>query len=214
MIQKYWKEIILSLLALVVFVAMAQFSQLYQNDLQHMVEKAGVYAPLLYITISFLSIVVAPLGSGFLVPVAANAFGPFLAGVYSILGWFFGSVVAFYLARTYGHGAFEKWHMVQKIHTMEKHMHGSKLFFVLIGLRIGLPVDIMSYALGLFTHISYPLFISTTLLGITPFAFVFTYASVLPAWVQVVVSFASIASLFLAGYVLMRYTAVTNKNNL
>lgn len=180
--------VLVGLLSIVVFVGVAQVAQLYQDDLQRLMSISGVFAPFTYIGITISSIVFAPLGSGFLVPVAANAFGPFLAAVYSVFGWFAGSVIAFYLAREYGHGRIKQLKVCKRIREIEKDTSDIHLFVLLILLRTALPVDVFSYVLGLFSIISYQVFIWTTLIGITPFAFLFSYSSVLSVGYQVAVS--------------------------
>ena len=201
----YIKYIGAGIAATVLFVFMAQISQVYNADLQALVTSAGVFAPLMYMLINALAIVVAPISSGFLVPVAANAFGPFEAALYSIIGWFIGSVIAFYLARRYGHGKLQGMQVCKKIQTIEQDMSERQTYILILLLRMALPVDVLSYVLGLFTSISYKTFIWTTLIGIAPFAFLFAYSSVLSVWAQVAVSALGTVSLLLVLYFLITY---------
>ncbi len=202
---KLTNYIFFGILSIVVFVVLAQFSQIYSDDLKNLMLKASMFAPIAYIGITILSIVVAPLGSGFLVPLAANSFGPFITAIYSITGWFIGSIIAFYLAREYGHGKLQQLNICKKIKDLEVHSSKLHLYFVIILLRTAMPVDIMSYALGLFSSISYKTFIWTTIVGISPFAFLFSYASVLPIWTQVVVSLFSVSVFLYAVYFIKTY---------
>lgn len=49
-----------------------------------------------------------------------------------------------------------------------------------------MPVDVLSYALGLFSNMSHSAFLLATLLGVTPFAFVFSYLGSLPPGFQLI----------------------------
>jgi len=199
------KYLLGGIVATLIFVLMAQLSQAYNTDLQNFVLSAGIFAPAVYVVITIASIVFAPLGSGFLVPVAANAFGPLLAALYSLAGWFVGSLIAFYLARKYGHGKIKHVKICKKVHLLEKSLGKHHKYVVLILLRIALPVDVLSYTLGLFTSISYRVFIITTFIGIIPFALLFAYASVMPAIFQVVISVVSTVAFLSALYFLITY---------
>lgn len=42
--------------------------------------------------------------------------------------------------------------------------------------EVVVPVDILSYAVGLFVPMSYSAYLAATVLGVTPFAFVFAYS--------------------------------------
>ncbi len=202
--KKYYKYILVSVLGVVSFIFISNISQYYVGHLKDIALYYPVLAPLSYIFLSFLSIVIAPLGFSFLLPVAGNAFGPFWAGVYSILGWFLGSLVAFWLARRYGYGYVKSTKLAQKIQHIEEHSSIATKYLILIALRLSLPVDVLSYVLGLFTKISYKTYIVTTLIGISPFAFLFTYASVMSWEYQLKVSILSSLTFVLAVYVLLK----------
>lgn len=49
------------------------------------------------------------------------------------------------------------------------------LFIAVVFLRIALPVDLLSYALGLFGVMRFWPYIIATIIGVTPFAFIFSY---------------------------------------
>jgi len=50
---------------------------------------------------------------------------------------------------------------------------------------MGIPVDILSYAVGLFTDIHAITYFWATLVGIVPFAFIFSYAGMFPWYLQI-----------------------------
>ena len=49
-------------------------------------------------------------------------------------------------------------------------------FMSVVLLRMVLPVDVLSYALGFFSDISLWRYTTATIIGIAPFAFIFAYA--------------------------------------
>lgn len=183
--SKYLRYVFVGLFLVIFFIVAAQVSQVYSTSLQEFVFAIGIFAPLLYIFINIVATVLAPLSSAFLIPMAANSFGPLLTAIYSVAGWFIGSVIAFYLAREYGYGKVKNSHISKRIQTIEEEIPQGRKVLVMVLLRLSLPVDVLSYAFGLLTNVSYKTFIWTTLVGITPFAIMFSYASVLSVEYQV-----------------------------
>jgi uncharacterized membrane protein YdjX (TVP38/TMEM64 family) len=180
--------IISGIAAAVAFVVLAQWAQQHTELIQSFTTQAGWLGVLSYIGVMALSIVFAPLGTGFLLPVAANSYGPFLAAVYSIIGWTLGSVVAFWIAKTFRKKIIKHKDFRKKIQKYEKSIPKYQFYGLVILLRIALPVDLVSYALGFASSMSYRAFFLTTLIGVTPMTFVFTYASTSSLLVQVLAS--------------------------
>ena len=60
-----------------------------------------------------------------------------------------------------------------------------RLFFAVVFLRIAVPVDLLSYMLGLFAVMRFWPYMAATIIGITPFAFVFSYLADFNIWYQV-----------------------------
>lgn len=139
------------------------------------VEMNLAWGAAIYVFLEVLSIVVVPVATIVLVPVAVEFFGPFLAGIYSILGWAAGGALAFFIARHLGRPAVEKIFDIKEIKKYRRYISADINFWTVVALRLLLPVDILSYALGLFSLISFRNYMLATLIGITPFAFIFTY---------------------------------------
>jgi len=125
-------------------------------------------APLLYISLQALQVILAP------VPGEATGFiGGYLFGVwegllYSMIGLTLGSSVAFYLARWFRHffaARFESWEAFQRL---ERFMEGRGILAAFVCYLIpGFPKDYLSYFLGLF-DLPYPLFLGIMFLGRLP----------------------------------------------
>lgn len=202
--MKYTKYIIGALLTVVLFVALSQWSQQHAALLQDLTSQAGFVGVLSYILIMAASIVFAPLGTAFLLPVAAMSYGPFLAAVYSIVGWTIGSVGAFFIARHFGFRKYKETEFMRRIQSYEASVPKLQFYGLIVLFRIALPVDGMSYALGFVSTISYPAFLVTTVLGITPLAFVFTFATTLSATIQIAVGVFATVLFLTASYVAYR----------
>lgn len=200
-----------AMIGIVVFVLAAQWSQQHGELLQTVTHDAGLFGVVTYISVMALSIIVAPVGTGFLIPIAATSFGPFLAAVYSIIGWTLGSVVAFVITRYITRTVFSDVVMLKRIQEIEKRLPRWYLYGLIIALRMTLPVDVVSYVLAVASTISFQAFLMTTLIGIAPLAFVFTYASQSTLWVQVGVAIASMI-LFLGGLLYTRKILTDSKS--
>ncbi|KKQ46170.1 MAG: hypothetical protein US63_C0005G0012 [Candidatus Moranbacteria bacterium GW2011_GWC2_37_8] len=172
-----WKNyvsliVIALLIVVVIFFFMRQdtfqiFRQAVQNNL--------AWGAMVYILLEMVSIVVVPVTTIVLIPLAVEFFGPFLAAIYSIIGWAAGGALAFLIARKFGRPIVEKLFNIKEVEKYRKYISEDIGFWTVVLLRLLLPVDILSYALGLFSIISFRRYMLATLIGITPFAFIFSY---------------------------------------
>ena len=96
-------------------------------------------------------------------------FGWLATYLYTAIGIFLGTSIAFWLARICREPLLARFVSLQKIHQLEKQISGRKKFFALVGFRIfTVPViDITSYIAG-FTSISYKKFALATLIATLP----------------------------------------------
>ena len=135
---------------------------------------------IIYVLLVVLSIVIAPLTSIPLIPIVSQVWGVFLAAILTLIGGVIGSITAFYLARKYGKEYIEKFVSLDEVEKIEKVLPKKHVFFGLLGLRIVVPADILSYSLGLFTAIGFKMFFATTIIGLIPESFIFAYIGALP----------------------------------
>jgi len=70
---------------------------------------------------------------------------------------------------------------------LEKKIPKENLFLGIIFLRMVIPVDILSYALGLFSKIKTRDYLLATIIGVSPFAFIFAYLGRMPFYYQIFV---------------------------
>lgn len=203
---KYIQYIVGAVLATLAFVAISEVSQSYSDILQNLTEQAGLIGIVSYIGIMIISIVVAPIGTGFLLPVAANSWGPVTAAIYSITGWTIGAMIAFFLAKKYGLKLVKNVKTVQRLRAIEKAIPRRNAFLAVVLLRIALPVDLLSYALGIFSSMGYGMFFWSTVIGISPFAFIVTYAATSSVTLRIVVSALGSLVMFVGVYYVFSYS--------
>jgi len=104
------------------------------------------------------------------------------------VGWTIGSLIAFFLARKYGLAMVKNVKTITHLRALEQAIPKHNIFIAVVLLRIALPVDLLSYALGIFSTMTYRMFFLSTVLGISPFAFIFMYAATSTVTVQIWVS--------------------------
>lgn len=137
-----------------------------------------------YVMITIAAVVVAPVSTFPLLPLAVSMWGSFFAALFSIIGWSIGAAIAFGLARRFGKPFIAKIVSLEKIQRIEKLIPERNIFVSIILLRMALPVDVLSYALGLFSYVPFRFYVIATIIGVSPFAFIFSYAVLFPAWLQ------------------------------
>ena len=167
-----------------VFVLAAYLTQRNEEAVRALVAGGGKLGVLIYILITVLAIVAAPLTSIPLIPLAVRIWGIFPTSVFSVIGWTLGSLGAFWVARKFGVSLVSKIESVERIRSIAERVPKKKMFWYLIFLRMTIPVDVLSYALGLFTGVSWKMFFITTFLGVIPVTFVFSYVGSLPVGLQ------------------------------
>ena len=173
---------------LVVVLAFLFFSYLIQSNLDFFERLVtnNLIGMIVYVLLEISSIVIAPITTFPLIIVASNLWGWFLAGVLSITGWMIGAWIAFVIARKYGVKIIRKFISLENVHKIEKKIPREHLFWSVVLLRILIPTDVLSYALGIFTKMKTKNYLLATLIGITPFAFIFAYLGGVPIKYQII----------------------------
>ena len=138
---------------------------LLQNPqrLKGFITSFGTYSPLVYMVVQILQVIVAPIPGGAIEFLGGYLFGVKAGFIYSMIGLFWGSLLAFGLARI-----FEKW-AVEKLvskETIKKFDyligHEGVILSFLLFLIPGFPKDALCYILGLTPmHLGMFLIIST-----------------------------------------------------
>jgi len=171
-------------LIVIFFIVSSYFVQKYLVEISSMIGKS-FFGMLIYVGVVIIAIVIAPVSMVPLIPLASGVWGWFFSAILNIVGWTIGAVIAFYLARKYGVPLVEKFIPLERIHAAEKLVPKGNVFWSVVFLRMSVPVDILSYALGLFSKISLRRYVLATVIGVTPFAFVFAYMGTVSFYYQV-----------------------------
>jgi len=184
--KEHFKAAVPAVIVMALFAVSAYFSQRYGERLNVFVEGGGFFGMIVYVFIAIAATVVAPVSAAPLIPVAASAWGVLATGALSILGWTIGSLLAFIIGRRYGMPLVQKFVAPEKLNRLQKYIPREKAFWSVVVLRIMVPVDILSYALGIFGVLDWRRYTLATVVGISPFAFLLAYLGTLPLIYQII----------------------------
>ena len=158
-------------------------------------ESLGAMAPLAFIGAMALAIVVAPIPSVPLTVASGMAFGPFLGGVYSLVGALSGAAIAFSIARLFGREIIER---VLGREVIFYPKCADRVLVRIVFISRLLPIvsfDVVSYGAGL-SQISFLRFALATLVGMVPFTFIYAYYGTIlfvRPWVSVILGLVFLA---------------------
>ncbi len=178
-------KIIFPVLVVALFFILASFlGQKFETNIKEFVAFGGIWAPIFYFLLSIVSVVFAPFSSFPLIPLAVVSFGLRTAFFATVLGWTIGSVIAFLIARKYGTPVVKKLISIESLEKIKRFFPEKNSFFETFFMRMFFPVDLLSYALGLFSSIDFKTYFLATFLGIIPFALFFSYMGTLNTTLQ------------------------------
>ncbi|MDJ0704903.1 MAG: TVP38/TMEM64 family protein [Leptolyngbyaceae cyanobacterium MO_188.B28] len=175
------RQLTLALVALIVSLGVwgwvtqqTQINWLSPASLQNMVGDSGKWGPFIYIALLAVSVVISQI-PGLPLAIAAGAvWGPTVAGVYSVIGGFIGSLIAYSLGKTLGRSAIKA--VTGKVIYFSKQRGEGYLGWLIFITRL-LPIfsfDLISYGAGV-TGLSLPTYASATFFGMAPSTFLLTY---------------------------------------
>ena len=167
------------------FIASSLIGKHYENDIRTLTEDNQILGMSVYVTVIMISIIATPVSTLPFIPLASSLWGWVVAGILSIIGWWLGAQIAFLLARHYGKPLVQKLVSLETLEKFEKSIPEEHLFWSVVLLRMVVSVDLLSYALGLFSSMKTTSYALATLIGITPFAFIFAYSGTLSPKYQV-----------------------------
>ncbi len=190
---------ILKLVLLITFFVLAIFvSTTYQEEIVQYLD-FGYWGMFIYVSLATISTVVAPINTLPLIPIATALWGGFISALLSITAWTLGAIIAFLLARRFGKPFIERHYDLDKISRYEKLLGDKYIFWNIVALRVMIPVDILSYAIGLFTSVKLSTYTLATLIGVSPFAFLLAYSATFPPILQIGVGALILLAIYL-GY--------------
>lgn len=129
----------------------------------------------IYVVLVVASVVLLPFSSLPLLPLATRRYGVVLTALLSTAGWWAGCLIAFQIARL-GRRHLERITSMEAIDRLEEKVPEDVGFGGIVVLRMILPVDVVSFALGLLKRLRFRTYAVASFVGILPFAFVWSYA--------------------------------------
>ena len=148
---------------------------LIQADrLQSLLEEMGPFAPVGFIGLMVLAVVISPIPSLPLDLAAGAVFGPLWGAGYAVLGAEIGAIISFLIGRAVGREALSRWLNIQVTFCQKCSDHHLMILVFLARLVPIFSFDIVSYGAGL-TRMSLKIFAISTLLGMIPPTFALTY---------------------------------------
>lgn len=143
--------------------------------LETWIEDHLLLGALIYVIALAVSVVLLPFSSLPLLPLAARVYDIWLTTLLSTAGWWIGALVAFQIAR-YGRRYLARITSLDTLDRIEQKIPSDIGFFGIVILRMILPVDVVSFALGLLKRLPFSTYAIASLIGIVPFAAVYAYA--------------------------------------
>jgi len=150
--------VLLALLAIVIWVVAADAEivrfvvRLYQDKkfLKETVRAWGVMAPLVFIAIQALQVIISPIPGEITGPVGGALFGTWLGLIYSTIGLTAGTLFCFWVGRKWGEPLVRPWLSEHRWNQMNfiLEAEGAIICFILY-LVPGFPKDIISYLFGI-----------------------------------------------------------------
>jgi len=171
------KNFIIPLAVASLFLMSSYLSDVFVTQLQNYIGAQGTWGMVLYVALVILAIII-PFGTSIpLVPLSVAFWGGLVAALLNIAGWTIGAVITFLIARHYRDALMARLRILKNIEHYGRMIAKENLFFTVIALRLGPPVDFVSYAIGLFTEIKFWPYISASFIGMSAFAFFLSYVS-------------------------------------
>lgn len=131
---------------------------------------------ILLVLLRILGMIVPIIPGGIVSFAVVPIFGWFATYIYTALGIFIGTSIAFWLARIYRESMLTRFVSLKRIHELERQISSKKQFIALFAFRLfTVPVvDISSYIAGL-TKVSYKKFALATFLATLPETLIFYF---------------------------------------
>lgn len=165
----------LPLVALLIFCAGLLVWDAPLEFLKQAISNQGIFGYAAYVAILVAAVVFMPLTVMPVIPIAAAVLGPLPTAVLSIVGWTVGAGIAFLISRYLGRPVLERYIDLKTFDSVLNKIPPKTHFLFIVLLRMTMPVDLVSYALGLTKSLSFTSYIVATMVGVSWFSFSFAY---------------------------------------
>ena len=189
-----WPSMRAGLAVVALFAAGVWLAREYAEPIREVLAANGRAGVVVFVVTSVVAVLMPLLTNLPLVPIAVLAWGPWWTALLLMSGWVIGAALSFALGR---HA--RSW-ILRHFPSVTRHVHIDRLIHPrhrmgsLIMLRMTFPVDVLSYALGMFSpRTSVADIVLSTAIGAAPFALLFALFPTLSTTVQVMVFVVSTA---------------------
>ena len=169
------------------FIAMIVLANLFEREIIELFSPHQDIGILAFLGITVLATVIPMWGNLALVPIAVLLWGPWITSILLFVGWNFGSVASFWLARKLRFVILKRSPSFQQYSFIDTLISRERPLLSLVVLRMTFPVDILSYALGIFSDkVTARANLLSTLIGVVPFTLFFSFVPMLSSGYQYV----------------------------
>lgn len=138
-------------------------------------QSMGPLAPLIYIILLSIAVILPPIPDTVPIVVAGVGFGGLMGTVYTMAGVMIGTTVSFYLARRFGRRLLERFVSEKRVSRLDAYASRMGWGLLFTSRLVGVNSGLVSYAAGL-TNMSLASFLSATLLGTLPQVLIITFS--------------------------------------
>src|SRR3989344_8596399 len=146
----FWAIItILPMLGIVLSLTDPQSFSAAQSVWKERIEIFGVLAPLAFILIQALQVVITPISHYSIGVIGGFLYGPYLGGLFNWTGRMIGHVIAFFIARSLGRKVAEKFVKKETLDKYDRYISNKSLILFILYFLPLFPDDELSYLAGL-----------------------------------------------------------------
>ena len=187
-----WPSVRSSLWVLALFGAALVLVRAFAVSIEAAVAAHATLGVVVFVATSALAVLMPLLTNLPLLPIAVLAWGPWWTAALLLLGWIGGAALSFWLGRHARAAIVRRFPSVQRHADIDRLIHPQHRLASLVLLRMTFPVDVLSYALGLFSSRTTLMENAlSTALGAAPFALLFALFPTWPPAVQALLFAAS-----------------------
>lgn len=146
------------------------------GELQYYVERNPATGGFIFISLSALSAMFAPLSTVPFVPVAILIWGDVITSIFLLSGWLIGGAAAYFIGRYVSMEIVRGFVFFERIRYYHQRISARLEFLIVFLFRLAMPAEIPGYVLGILRYDFVRYFIATFLAEL-PFAVIIVYGS-------------------------------------
>jgi uncharacterized membrane protein YdjX (TVP38/TMEM64 family) len=194
-----WPSVRAALVVIVLFAAAMWLARIYAVAAQDVLSAHPRLGPAILFASSAWAVLMPAMTNLPLLPFAVLAWGPWTSAALLLCGWVLGAGLSFAIGRHASAWVLRRFPAASRYADIDRLIHPRHRMLSLVMLRMTFPVDVLSYALGLFSRrTTLGECLLSTVLGAAPFALLFALLPTLSTTAQSLTVAASL--LAFAGY--------------